>query len=93
MFLKSTQTSHLIIESLEEVLNVEFKLNWIRNTSPHFLHTTTVRTDWVSSSNYSAAGLQGCYNASFGDGDTLLLHRFVDTSAVLIVHLFNKTPQ
>lgn len=54
------------------------------------LPSTLVRTYWVSSSDYSAASLQGCYNASLGYGDTLLLHRFMDTCAVLIVHLCYK---
>lgn len=49
-----------------------------------------VRTDWVRSSDYGASGLQGCYNAGFGDGNTLLFHGFMNTSAVLIVHLRNK---
>lgn len=47
-------------------------------------------TDWVTGSNDGASGLQGRDNAGFGDGNALLLHGFVDTSPVCIIHLMDK---
>lgn len=41
----------------------------------------------ISSSNNGAAGLQGCDNACFGDGNALLLHGFMDAGPILIIHL------
>lgn len=86
------ETSFVIFwTSDKEFLNtVELKLNWNYWYYPNFLHITLVRTYWVSSSDYSAASLQGCDDASLGYGDTLLLHCFMDTCAVLIIHLCNK---
>lgn len=47
-------------------------------------------TDGVTGSNDGAPGLQGGDDAGFGDGDALLLHGFVDTGPVCIIHLMDK---
>lgn len=44
-------------------------------------------TNWVSSSDDGASGLELSDNTSLGDRDSLLLHGFVDTGSVLLVHL------
>lgn len=48
------------------------------------------RTNWVTGSNDGASGLERGDNASFGDGNTLLLHGFVDARPVCIGHLRDK---
>ena len=41
----------------------------------------------------SAPSLQGRNNTSFADGDGLLLHSFVDTGSILIIHLVKLIDQ
>lgn len=47
-------------------------------------------TNRISCSNDSASGLEWGDNASFGDGDTLLLHGLMDTRPVCIIHLEDR---
>lgn len=47
----------------------------------------------VSGSDDSAASLQSRDDTSLGDGDSLLLHRFVDGCSVLVVHLVEFVDQ
>jgi len=41
----------------------------------------------IGSCDYSATSIEICHNTGFGDGDSLLLHSFVNRSTILFIHL------
>lgn len=43
--------------------------------------------DWIGGCDDGTAGLEGCDDAGFGDGDGLLFHGLVDRGTILVIHL------
>lgn len=66
---------------------VRFVLTWAITCALLCFVCTALPTDGVGGSDDGTSGLQRGDDAGFRDGDALLLHGFVDTRPVCIVHL------